>query len=82
MTEEQLEKIQLSDSGFSESIFLTNDCFLCDEFSLFTNGVKYCKFYYLPISSVLLPLWKYKNTTELHCIHYQREKESIKNKEI
>ena len=61
-------------------ILLTKDCFLCDEFSILTSGTRYCKYYTQTIASELLPLWKYQNITELHCGHYQREKENEAHK--
>jgi hypothetical protein len=65
-------------------ILLTNDCFLCDKFTIVSKIKRgnYCKFYLQRISQELMPLWKYKNITEIHCIHYQIEKENIKNKEV
>ena len=63
-------------------ILLTNDCFLCDKLRIESTGTRYCKYYMQSIISKLYLMFKYKNITEIHCIYYQREKESIKNKEV
>ena len=61
-------------------ILLTNDCFLCDEFSIVSSGTRYCKYYMQSITAELFPMFKYKNITEIYCIHYQREKENETHK--
>ena len=64
------------------SILQTNDCLLCDKFDSVSYSRDYCNYYMGYISLDIIPIWKYKNLDRIHCIYYQREKESIKNKEV